>query len=158
MCYVGKASKIFIGIVVVLVIVGMILAFRWVRHEPNHKSRQQQCEGNRCSPPSFYPQPIPATAVAAPPFSTPTPPGPQAGSALSPEQQVVSNLAGYLQLVIVRCVHNDTPSDPDGVHAVAFSMKNLGRSASRADPDGLQTSSNIKPLMNLCEDSIPWHL
>ncbi|KAJ7948196.1 proline-rich receptor-like protein kinase PERK10 [Quillaja saponaria] len=56
MCYVGKATKIFIFIVTVLVVLGLVLGFGLLRRslQKNHK-----CSGDDChSPPAVFPDPI----------------------------------------------------------------------------------------------------
>lgn len=86
MCYVGKATKIFIFIVTVLVVLGLVLGFGFMRHglQKSHK-----CSGNSCfSPPAVFPNPNSATPGGAapisasnqpqnppnPPYSNPNPP------------------------------------------------------------------------------------
>ncbi|GAV79954.1 hypothetical protein CFOL_v3_23416, partial [Cephalotus follicularis] len=93
MCYVGKATKIFIFIVTVLVVLGLVLGFRFMR-EVIHKSHI--CSSNSClSPPIVFSpnptitppgsnQPAPGSAStqpsppnsppSSPPFSNPSPP------------------------------------------------------------------------------------
>ncbi|XP_039047820.1 leucine-rich repeat extensin-like protein 3 [Hibiscus syriacus] len=62
MCYVGKATKIFIFIVTVLVVSGLVLGFGLLRHG-HHKSLSYKCDGDSCGPPpNVYPN--------APPFSS----------------------------------------------------------------------------------------
>uniref|UniRef100_A0A5K0Y528 Uncharacterized protein n=1 Tax=Nymphaea colorata TaxID=210225 RepID=A0A5K0Y528_9MAGN len=83
MCYVGKATKIFIVVVSILAFTGLVLAFHFVRHGTNNKAHQplgcSSASGFFCPPP-FYPQPIPAVTVGAgPPFSAPGPPPPSLG-------------------------------------------------------------------------------
>ncbi|PIA58471.1 hypothetical protein AQUCO_00500423v1 [Aquilegia coerulea] len=86
MCYVGKATKIFIFIVTVVVVIGLILGFGLFRHA---SEKNQKCSGYSCetpststsTPPSQFttPDPIPATtSTAAPPTSFNAPPSPVA--------------------------------------------------------------------------------
>ncbi|XVF66954.1 hypothetical protein PTKIN_Ptkin10aG0081300 [Pterospermum kingtungense] len=91
MCYVGKATKIFIFIVTVLVVSGLILGFGLFRHGL-HKSHK--CSGDSCSvfpnpmtPPPSSSSYLPSPAIGSnqpttptsnpspnpPPSSTPTP-------------------------------------------------------------------------------------
>ncbi|CAI0550233.1 unnamed protein product [Linum tenue] len=71
MCYVGKATKIFIFIVAVAVVAGLILAFGLFRRGASHQSRRQ------CSPEdeSCYSPPAPAAVFANPNPATPSSPG-----------------------------------------------------------------------------------
>ncbi|KAK4577356.1 hypothetical protein RGQ29_027742 [Quercus rubra] len=69
MCYVGKATKIFIFIVTVLVVLGLVLGFGLLRHglQKTHK-----CFGDSCqSSSSFYSPPAPV--VFSPGFGPPNP-------------------------------------------------------------------------------------
>lgn len=69
MCYVGKATKIFIFIVTVLVVLGLVLGFGLLRHglQKTHK-----CFGDSCqSSSSFYSPPAPV--VLSPGFGPPNP-------------------------------------------------------------------------------------
>ncbi|GLT58633.1 hypothetical protein SLA2020_315070 [Shorea laevis] len=68
MCYVGKATKIFIFIVTVLVVLGLVLGFGLLRHglQKTHK-----CSGDSCFSPSspiVIPNP---TSSSSPPGSNP---------------------------------------------------------------------------------------
>ncbi|XP_039002741.1 sulfated surface glycoprotein 185-like [Hibiscus syriacus] len=75
MCYVGKATKIFIFIVTVLVVSGLVLGFGLFRHG-HRKSLSHKCDGDSCGPP-------PNVFPNAPPFSSSSsysPPSPAAGS------------------------------------------------------------------------------
>lgn len=77
MCYVGKATKIFIFVVTVLIVLGLTLGFGLFRHK-SHK-----CSGDSChsSPPITFPNPNTPVNPSPPdsnPFYTdtqPTPPG-----------------------------------------------------------------------------------
>ncbi|KAL4348098.1 hypothetical protein GQ457_17G005030 [Hibiscus cannabinus] len=70
MCYVGKATKIFIFIVTVLVVSGLVLGFGLLRHGHSHK-----CDGDSCRPPpNVFPNPISTTN--SPPSSSYNPPSP----------------------------------------------------------------------------------
>ncbi|KAJ4980990.1 hypothetical protein NE237_031827 [Protea cynaroides] len=79
MCYVGKATKIFIVIIAMLLGIGFILGFGLFRHgfQKNQKCSNNSCNspspvfsspcnGGNCQPP-LSPNPIPATATAVPP-------------------------------------------------------------------------------------------
>ncbi|CAK7355382.1 unnamed protein product [Dovyalis caffra] len=77
MCYVGKATKIFIFIVTVLVIFGIVLGFGLIRH---HLRKSHKCSDDDCQPPQLT-FPTPTTTVPTgqtPPtpvgFSQPSPP------------------------------------------------------------------------------------
>ncbi|KAL5861295.1 hypothetical protein ACOSQ3_002603 [Xanthoceras sorbifolium] len=77
MCYVGKATKIFIFIVTVLVVLGLVLGFGLLRHtiQKSHK-----CSGDSCHyPPTLIPDP------SNPGYTQPNPPtSPQTGTQLTP--------------------------------------------------------------------------
>lgn len=80
MCYVGKATKIFIFIVTALVVLGLVLGFGLLRH---HKSHSHKCSGgDSCPSPNFFPNPI--STPNSPPFSSSSssynPPSPAIGS------------------------------------------------------------------------------
>ncbi|KAB2035682.1 hypothetical protein ES319_D04G170100v1 [Gossypium barbadense] len=80
MCYVGKATKIFIFIVTALVVLGLVLGFGLLRH---HKSHSHKCSGgDSCPSPNFFPNPI--STPNSPPFSSSSssynPPPPAIGS------------------------------------------------------------------------------
>ncbi|KAJ0051746.1 hypothetical protein Pint_02086 [Pistacia integerrima] len=79
MCYVGKATKIFIFIVTVLVVLGLVLGFGLLRHsiQKSHK-----CSGDSChSPPILFPNPNPSSNLPSPAGSSqPSPPSPDLGS------------------------------------------------------------------------------
>ena len=68
MCYVGKATKIFIFIVTVLAVTGLVIGFGLLRHsiQKTHK-----CSGDSClqPPSSVYPDP----SATPTPFLTPNP-------------------------------------------------------------------------------------
>ncbi|KAK6784998.1 hypothetical protein RDI58_018453 [Solanum bulbocastanum] len=81
MCYVGKATKIFIFIVTVLVVTGLILGFRLLRH--NNQKGENKCSGDSCDQnqyqsPIIYPPPTTSTSTNNPisplPISTPSQP------------------------------------------------------------------------------------
>nr|XP_011471059.1 PREDICTED: pollen-specific leucine-rich repeat extensin-like protein 3 [Fragaria vesca subsp. vesca] len=86
MCYVGKATKIFIFVVTVLVVVGLVLGFGILRHGLHDKSHK--CSGDSCSSSDSSPLQFPSptstsdpiltppnpTLSPSPPSSTPTPP------------------------------------------------------------------------------------
>ncbi|MCL7026762.1 hypothetical protein MKW94_023352 [Papaver nudicaule] len=82
MCYVGKATKIFICVITILVAVGIILTFSLVKRHNDHKNHN--CSGQDCQQPfTAYPSPVftPNTysppspsAVLRSPFRTPPPP------------------------------------------------------------------------------------
>lgn len=76
MCYVGKATKIFIFIVTALVILGLVLVFGLLRH---HLHKSQNCADDSCQSPNL---PFPT-----PPLTVPTgltPPSPMGFSPPSP--------------------------------------------------------------------------
>ncbi|CAK9135269.1 unnamed protein product [Ilex paraguariensis] len=76
MCYVGKATKIFIFIITVLVVTGLVLGFGLLRHavQKSHK-----CSGDSCRDSSrVFPDPNPVN-----PFSNPSP-NPSSSPSLSP--------------------------------------------------------------------------
>ncbi|XP_042972821.1 sulfated surface glycoprotein 185-like [Carya illinoinensis] len=74
MCYVGKATKIFIFIVTVLVVIGLLLGFGLLRHalQKTHK-----CSGDSChsysSSPVAVPFPNPLSVPPTPPNPNPSP-------------------------------------------------------------------------------------
>ncbi|KHN36565.1 hypothetical protein glysoja_001296 [Glycine soja] len=68
MCYVGKATKIFIFIVTVLVVLGLVLGLGLLRR--HHHNTSNKCSDESCIIPS------PATTFPNPNFNTPTPPSP----------------------------------------------------------------------------------
>ncbi|KAJ6289340.1 hypothetical protein OIU76_025202 [Salix suchowensis] len=88
MCYVGKATKIFIFIATVLVILGLALFFSLLSH--HHKS--QNCADDSCrhpqlsfpTPPTVTPGPTPPSPMGfyppSPPDSGSTPPPPDTGT------------------------------------------------------------------------------
>lgn len=69
MCYVGKATKIFIFIVTVLVVLGLVLGFGLLHHglQKTHK-----CFGDSCQSSSSFSSP-PAPVVLSPGFGPPNP-------------------------------------------------------------------------------------
>ncbi|KAF6173915.1 hypothetical protein GIB67_039866 [Kingdonia uniflora] len=77
MCFVGKATKIFIFIVTVLVVMGLIVGFGLAKRGLNHKTHK--CDGGSCdndsspSPPGLSPPgPISAGSItAAPVYNSP---------------------------------------------------------------------------------------
>ncbi|KAG6589183.1 hypothetical protein SDJN03_17748, partial [Cucurbita argyrosperma subsp. sororia] len=75
MCYVGKATKIFIFIVTVLVVLGLVLAFGVFRHS---LQKPHKCLGDSCfSPPTAFPNPnsVPSGSAASnQPQNPPKPP------------------------------------------------------------------------------------
>ncbi|KAK9133587.1 hypothetical protein Scep_013115 [Stephania cephalantha] len=68
MCYVGKATKIFIFIVTVLVVVGLVVGFGLIRHH----NKAHKCSGAGAGDPSCY-QPPPPPGMETPPL-IPSPP------------------------------------------------------------------------------------
>ncbi|KAI3736256.1 hypothetical protein L6452_15794 [Arctium lappa] len=92
MCYIGKATKIFIFIITVLVITGILIGFTVLRHTIHPKSHK--CSGDSCYQSDFYPPPpspeIPISTNPSDPTSNPSPfpppPPPSSGSSsnLSP--------------------------------------------------------------------------
>ncbi|KAK3028447.1 hypothetical protein RJ639_039039 [Escallonia herrerae] len=78
MCYVGKATKIFIFIVTVLVVTGLVLGFGLLRHGI-HKAHRDCFDGSCHQTPLMYPNPAsnpPTTPNLNPITSNPTPPPP----------------------------------------------------------------------------------
>ncbi|XP_044466570.1 protein TRACHEARY ELEMENT DIFFERENTIATION-RELATED 7A [Mangifera indica] len=82
MCYVGKATKIFIFIVTVLVVLGLVFGFGLLRHGIR---KSHNCSGDSChSPPNLFPNPgsnLPTPAGSSQPSPAPpdlgsTPPSP----------------------------------------------------------------------------------
>ncbi|KDP42503.1 hypothetical protein JCGZ_00300 [Jatropha curcas] len=79
MCYVGKATKIFIFIVTVLVVLGLTLGFGLLRHG---LKKAHHCSGDSChsSPPFTFPNPnpslnpSPSSPNAVPAGNPPSPP------------------------------------------------------------------------------------
>lgn len=76
MCYVGKATKIFIFIVTVLVVVGLILGFGLLRHS---RQKSHDCIGDQCRPSQFtFPNPTSGPTGPSPPspvgYAQPSPP------------------------------------------------------------------------------------
>uniref|UniRef100_A0A6M2EJM2 Uncharacterized protein n=1 Tax=Populus davidiana TaxID=266767 RepID=A0A6M2EJM2_9ROSI len=70
MCYVGKATKIFIFIVTVLVILGLVLGFELLRHRL-HKSHKCSDEDDDCHPPQLtFPNPTTSGPSGLTPPST----------------------------------------------------------------------------------------
>ncbi|KAK9151928.1 hypothetical protein Syun_010237 [Stephania yunnanensis] len=67
MCYVGKATKIFIFIVTVLVVVGLVVGFGLIRHH----NKAHKCSGAGAGDPSCY-QPPPVVSDPIPATGTPT--------------------------------------------------------------------------------------
>ncbi|KAK9155895.1 hypothetical protein Sjap_003375 [Stephania japonica] len=67
MCYVGKATKIFIFIVTVLVVVGLLMGFGLLRHH----NKAHKCAGGGAGDPSCY-QPPPVVSDPIPATGTPT--------------------------------------------------------------------------------------
>ncbi|KAK8613406.1 hypothetical protein V6N13_101168 [Hibiscus sabdariffa] len=99
MCYVGKATKIFIFIATVLVVSGLVLGFGLLRHGLQ-KSHSHKCDGDSCRPPpNVFPNPISTTNT--PPFSSPSssynPPSPAIDSNSPPSPPAV---------------HDPTPTPP----------------------------------------------
>lgn len=82
MCYIGKATKIFIFLITVLVITGLVLGFSVLRRSLHLKSHK--CSGESCSQSDFYPPPplefpLPSTpdpnaSNSSDPLSNPPPP------------------------------------------------------------------------------------
>jgi len=92
MCYVGKATKIFIFIVTVLVILGLVLGYELLRHRL-HKSHQCSGDDDDCHPPQLtFPNPTTSGPSGLPPpstagiyqFSPPPPTPPDSGTNLHP--------------------------------------------------------------------------
>ncbi|KAM7498256.1 hypothetical protein LguiA_022670 [Lonicera macranthoides] len=94
MCYVGKATKIFIFIATAIVVTGLLLGFG-LTHHVIHKTHQ--CSGDTCPPtPQLYPSnnPTPPTpnfnnspgspAAPPPPQSQSPPPPPNEDSGSTP--------------------------------------------------------------------------
>ncbi|XP_057473971.1 uncharacterized protein Os04g0629400-like [Actinidia eriantha] len=76
MCYVGKATKIFIFIITALVVTGLVLGFGLLRKGKAHK-----CPGDSChQPPVVFPNPSPSTI----PTTTTTPSSPSSSSIPNP--------------------------------------------------------------------------
>ncbi|KAK8508606.1 hypothetical protein V6N13_130606 [Hibiscus sabdariffa] len=83
-CYVGKATKIFIFIVTVLVALGLLLGLRLLRHA---HPKSHNCSPDSCPSSSFVgntpPPPSPSSPPPSPAFNPPTayptspPPPPQ---------------------------------------------------------------------------------
>jgi hypothetical protein len=73
MCYVGKATKIFIFIVTVLVVLGLVLGFQLLRHgiQKTHKCSGDSCHSSSSSPPVAFPNP--GFYPPSPPNPNPTP-------------------------------------------------------------------------------------
>ncbi|KAI4334075.1 hypothetical protein L6164_018812 [Bauhinia variegata] len=80
MCYVGKATKIFIFIVTVLVVLGLVLGFGLIRRTHHRKN---DCSDGHCSIPP------PATYFPSPTFSSLSPPQP--GQNPSPDTPATPN-------------------------------------------------------------------
>ncbi|TMX04613.1 hypothetical protein EJD97_006722 [Solanum chilense] len=78
MCYVGKATKIFIFIVTVLVVTGLILGFGLLRHhnqKGENKCSGDSCDQNQYQSPIVYPPPTTSNNPISPlPISTPSQP------------------------------------------------------------------------------------
>lgn len=68
-CYVGKATKIFFIVVVVLVIAGLILGFGVLRHHSDNGADTGPHDDR--IPQALPGKPIPATATSAPPLLSP---------------------------------------------------------------------------------------
>ncbi|KAJ4729974.1 proline-rich receptor-like protein kinase PERK2 [Melia azedarach] len=88
MCYVGKATKIFIFIVTVLVVLGLVLGFGLLRHSLQNSHK---CSGDSCHSPSspvLFPNPNPNSNPSPNPLnpgsSQPNPPSPELGSPTPP--------------------------------------------------------------------------
>ncbi|PQP91541.1 circumsporozoite protein-like [Prunus yedoensis var. nudiflora] len=75
MCYVGKATKIFIFVVTVLVVLGLVLGFGVLRHglQKTHKcsSDSDSCH-SLSSPPLIFPNPNSSSNQPNPPSTDPT--------------------------------------------------------------------------------------
>ncbi|XP_038991290.1 uncharacterized protein Os04g0629400-like [Hibiscus syriacus] len=69
-CYVGKATKIFIFIVTVLVALGLVLGFGLIRH--GHKN-SHKCSGDSCSS-LVFPTPPPPSSSSSPLIGSSNPP------------------------------------------------------------------------------------
>ncbi|CAN4103451.1 unnamed protein product [Withania somnifera] len=80
MCYVGKATKIFIFIVTVLVVTGLILGFGLLRHhnqKVSNKCSDASCDQNQYQSPIIYAPPTSTntnTPISPLPISTPSQP------------------------------------------------------------------------------------
>ncbi|XP_021774091.1 proline-rich receptor-like protein kinase PERK2 [Chenopodium quinoa] len=93
MCYVGKATKIFIFIVIVLAFIGLILGFTLIKHgvRKSHKCSESSSDSS-CSPTiQQFPNPIPAPLISTTPNPNPNPdsnpspyPPPNVNPTLSP--------------------------------------------------------------------------
>ncbi|XP_042431178.1 uncharacterized protein Os04g0629400-like [Zingiber officinale] len=72
-CYVGKATKIFFFVVVVLLVVGLVLGFGLLRRTGSGSSSHVHgdCDGRSCQP--ALPQQVPAAASQPPLLSPPNP-------------------------------------------------------------------------------------
>ncbi|XP_064995400.1 uncharacterized protein Os04g0629400-like [Musa acuminata AAA Group] len=69
-CYVGKATRIFFFVVAVLVVVGLVLGFGFIRHGSHGSNTRGSCDNDGCRP--GRPQPVPAAATtSAPPLLSP---------------------------------------------------------------------------------------
>ncbi|OVA13149.1 hypothetical protein BVC80_8917g11 [Macleaya cordata] len=74
MCYVGKATKIFIFVLTVLVVSSLILTFSLLRrHHEHHKVNN--CTGDSCNHSPALPNPIPAFTATPPSYNSPPTPG-----------------------------------------------------------------------------------
>ncbi|KAM0049463.1 hypothetical protein Hdeb2414_s0008g00286251 [Helianthus debilis subsp. tardiflorus] len=114
MCYVGKATKIFIFLIIVLLITGLLLGFGVLRHKihPNsHNCSADSCSQSDLNPPPPVDFPItstPDSGASNPSDLYPPPPLPSAGSNsnLAPPPSELSS-------------GNQTPPPPSPVVAVA---------------------------------------
>ncbi|KAJ0668055.1 hypothetical protein HanPI659440_Chr17g0684701 [Helianthus annuus] len=97
MCYVGKATKIFIFLITVLLITGLLLGFGVLRHKIHLNSHN--CSGDSCSQSDLYPPPVdfpitstPDSGASNPSDLYPPPPLPSSGSSsnLAPPPPVPS--------------------------------------------------------------------
>lgn len=83
MCFVGKATKIFIFLITVVVITGLVFGFGILRHTIHPKSHK--CSDQSCSQSHFYPPPpMPEFPIPSSPdpnaINSPPPPPPSSGS------------------------------------------------------------------------------
>nr|GEZ06951.1 proline-rich receptor-like protein kinase PERK2 [Tanacetum cinerariifolium] len=72
MCYVGKATKIFIFIISVIAITGLVVGFGFIRHN-THPSKSHQCSsGDDCLFSGYSPPPPPSAQLPFPSLPNPS--------------------------------------------------------------------------------------
>ncbi|KAL8088096.1 hypothetical protein AgCh_038023 [Apium graveolens] len=81
MCYVGKATKIFLFLLTAIIITGLVLGYRHFRHRKSHNCSSDvdddlSCHLTASTPPPQASPLVPATTNAPPPDTDTAPPPP----------------------------------------------------------------------------------